>query len=212
MFHLLKFFFIGFVSLIIPPSNTSFQGIIKYKSVNSETGITDTLIYYFGKDKIKVDRIGRLSKNYGSYSNVYYDFEKLPNIALMWSESRKQMNEIEHSKKWVKINKIIPDTSRIQLKYNCQLRKIEYYSSYNDGNKYDVFEDIWFAKDLEYEINSGWDFSHNIFSNGSNCITLYKIRDVKSDNPEEKNITNILAAYEIIPMQLDDNIFEIPSK
>lgn len=206
LIKLFLFFLLGFIPF---KKEISFQGIIKYKSINSQTGITDTLIYYFGKNKIKVDRIGRLSEVYGSYSHVYYDFEKFPNTSLLWSDSKNQLNEIEHSKKWVTKNEIFPDTSRIQLEYNCHLSKIEYYSSYNGKFKYDVSEEIWFAEKLKYDINSGWDYMHNIFSNGSDCITLYKIRNVKSDNPNEKNLRNILEAYEVIPKQLDNSIFEM---
>ena len=71
------------ISLLSQQKN--FEGLIKYELQNPNTLKNDTIIYYFGKTKIRVKRTGDLTKKYGAISDIFYDFKQETMRSEIWS-------------------------------------------------------------------------------------------------------------------------------
>jgi len=107
-----------FVSMILGTVNPNlnaqeenFEGIIKYALYHSNGIDIDTLVCYFGKEKIRAQRIGKLADRYG-VSDIIEDYSEQANTTTIYSSRNDPPTVIAHTPTLSKVT-AYPDSVRM---------------------------------------------------------------------------------------------------
>jgi hypothetical protein len=172
------------------PSN--FEGIIKYNQPNT----TDSLIYYIGKDKIRIHRKGEFVAKYGNYSDEFIDLKN--NRSALYDVEKGEWIFFESSGKIFPIERL--NDSIMILNHLCQTYKIDYQ---NSGFGSTIEDEIFVANNLYYTPPKGCKIQNPFITNGTGRIGLKQIRKVQGENYDSESIMEVV---EIIPMSIPDSL------
>lgn len=209
-FFIITLFIVCFVSTLLA-QNTNFEGIIKYIPHDPAGTPGDTLIVYFGKQKIRTTRMGTLAEKFGGVTEEITDFEKSPNQTLIYYGARRETQIINSTKSGIDSVAIYSDSNMVILGLRCIKAKVFFEASAYQG-KHRIVDTAWSAIDLPYltpktAITSPW---HPNYSSGG--IPLLRTRIIYSELPDgSKYVTsNTMIACEVTARPLPDRIFIIP--
>jgi hypothetical protein len=180
------------LSIYIYQTSNNFEGIIKYNRPNT----TDSLIYYIGKDKVRIHRKGEFVVRYGNYSDEFMDFKN--NRSALYDSKKGKWDFSEASGKIFPIETL--SDSMIILKNKCRMYQIDYQ---NMGFGSTMQDEIFVADGLYYKPPKGCIIQNPFMTNGTGRIALKQIRKVQGEN---YNSESIMEAVEIIYMPIPDSL------
>ncbi|MFN7117955.1 MAG: hypothetical protein ACK4TA_14230 [Saprospiraceae bacterium] len=207
-FFMTLFFSSLFASL--HSQNIHFEGIIKYIPLTPNDIPGDTLIVYFGKQKIRTNRIGTLAERFGGITDEIIDFARAPNETTVYFGKEKASQIIKSVKSGIDSVVTFSDSSRVILGYHC-IKSIIYFAPSTHFGTHQMIDTVWSATELMYlapatAVSSLW---HPDYSTGG--IPLLRTRTVysKMTDGSQKITTNTTIACEVQPLALTDDVFSV---
>jgi len=210
LFFVMIFSIIYFVPKL-PAQNANFEGVIKYIPLNPAGVAGDTLIIYFGKQKIRTTRMGTLAEKFGGVTEEITDFATAPNQTFVYYGARKEQQVIQSTKSGIDSVVTYSDSNKVILGFNCVKSDIFFGTSAYMGT-HRIVDVVWSAPRLPYLAPSTAFTSPWHPDNSSGGIPLLYMRMVYSelmDGSQRVTSTNMIAC-EVIARSLPDSIFIIP--
>lgn len=211
---LLVFLFSNFGNKKEPIHNSNFEGIIKYLVfADSVTEFSaDTLIYFFGKNKIRIQRKLNPQNEYAKITDEYYDFTGEVNVSYYFDMLNGGLKKITLGKEVLNFNKIHRDSLKTIENEPCYYAILDYKEFEKFQSTFKIGEKIWVAENLNFNLPKEWNMTASIFANKTGKIALYVEKIFTSQiigETNQRNPKSYLKACEIIPQKLSEEIFDM---
>lgn len=199
----------GAVNSPLNAQEENFEGIIKYALYHSNGIDVDTLVCYFGKQKIRAQRIGRLADRYG-VSDIIDDYRD--NTTTIHSSRNDPPTVIAHTPTLTKVTDY-PDSVRMHMGMKCTKSSATHPATSYMGYSFQATDYAWSTSKLIYKTSPTSPMKQAAFSNQAGEITLISERMVKTDLTEY-NLLNSggmskTVAFDIRYERLPEEVFLI---
>jgi len=159
----------------------NFEGVIKYAIYHSNGIDIDTLVCYFGKDKIRAQRIGKLADRYG-VSDIIDDYREQANTTTIYSSRNDPPMVFAHTPNLTE-KTVYPDSVRMHMGMKCTKSIFTHPETSYMGYSFQITDYVWSTNKLIYKTPQTSPVKEAAFSNQAGEITLISERMVKSDLP-----------------------------
>lgn len=190
--------------------SSDFEGVIKYVSPDGLPG--DSIIMYFGKQKMRISRMGSFVEKTGGQTDEITNFQHAPNTTILYYAGKGEVQSVESKTSGIDSIVTYPDSVRMILGHTCT-KAVRYYREHEAfGSSFRIVETIWLAKDLRFSVPEAA-LSSPFHPDNSPCgIPLLSQRTVYAalTNGENTVSTSTLVACEITAKELPDSVFIVP--
>jgi len=202
---------LGTVNPNLSAQEENFEGIIKYALYHSNGIDIDTLVCYFGKRKIRAQRIGKLADRYG-VSDIIDDYSEQVNTTTIYSSRNMPPTVIAHTPTLTKVT-VYPDSVRMHMGMKCTKSILTHPETSYMGYSFQFTDYVWSTNNLIYKTPQTSLVKEAAFSNKAGEITLISERMVKTDFTEYDLLnsggTSKTVAFYISSERLPEEVFLI---
>lgn len=204
-----------FTASAVSAQNTTYQGVVKYIPADKYEVSPDTIIVYFGKNKMKTVRTGAFIEGFGGVIEEITDFEKPDRqTTVVYSPHYgKSPDTLTSTKSGIVSVKHHPDSVKMILGFACTKVDLIFEPSEYGGGVHTLTVSHWNTSSacLTYPIPDSARFSEFHSANSMGGVPLYVVRSVhsKMDNGEERVKSTVLIACELTAKPLLDSVFQV---
>lgn len=188
------------LSLFAQPD--SFQGVIIYERKSSR-GQLSIETYYFGNQKLRVDKEVYSDTDVHNYSSIF-DLSGSTNYYYK-SNNGSSYGQKEITQSYTESFDLYPDSNRVILNRNCILSVLRNEPLPDYGSV--SIQSRYHAQGLVFTIPKGWLLEYGMSIVHDNRIALYMRDEIHSENTDEVK-SSILKALAIIPKKLPESVFK----
>lgn len=202
---------LGTVNPTLSAQEENFEGIIKYAIYHSNGIDIDTLVCYFGRDKIRAQRIGKLADRYG-VSDIIDDYSEQANTTTIYSSRNDPPTVFAHTPNLTEAA-VYPDSVRMHMGMKCTKSIFTHPETSYMGYSFQVTDYMWANRTLVYHLPRTSPAKLAAFTNERGEITLILEKVIETDLKESKlfnaNGSSKMIAFEIIHENLPEEVFRI---
>ncbi len=205
-----------FTASAVSAQNTTYQGVVKYIPADKYEVSPDTIIVYFGKNKMKTVRTGAFIEGFGGVIEEITDFEKPDRqTTVVYSPHYgKSPDTLTSTKSGIVSVKHHPDSVKMILGFACTKVDLIFEPSEYGGGVHTLTVSHWNTSSacLHYAIPEAARFSqfHSAYSRGGIPLSIVSSVYSKMDSGEERIKSSALIACELTVKQLYDSVFRMP--